>query len=238
MGGYGSGRTGGWPTVEGCASLVLSADDITRPIRRGMRKLGMREIPEGRTAEMAWRTLRWTRRADDEPWAEIEIRLELGGRDGRAWLRYDIDHLSRPTGPQEYPVALVATPCPFGGRRWWWICPATGRRVSKLYLPNGGTRFLSRGRGAYRLDYASQRSGPLDRAHQNLARLHRKIGADYDGPDRLLPGKPKWMRWKTYSRIALQIEAGQERLHVVFSAGAVRILARFDRSIRRGTKRR
>jgi AAA domain len=47
--------------------------------------------------------------------------------------------------------------------RWWWICPATGRRVSKLYLPNGGVRFLSHGPGAYRLAYASQRHGRLDR---------------------------------------------------------------------------
>jgi hypothetical protein len=30
MGEYGSGRTGGSATVEGCSSLVLSIDDLTR----------------------------------------------------------------------------------------------------------------------------------------------------------------------------------------------------------------
>ncbi len=42
----------------------------------------------------------------------------------------------------------------------------------------------------------------MERAHHRLARLHRKLGADYDGPDMSPPPKPKWMRWKTYSRIS------------------------------------
>ncbi len=46
-------------------------------------------------------------------------------------------------------------------------------------------------------------------------RLHRKLRADYDSPDMPPPPRPKWMRWKTYSRIARRIEAGQERLDVV-----------------------
>jgi hypothetical protein len=52
------------------------------------------------------------------------------------------------------------------------------------------------------------------------------------------PPKPKWMRWRTYSRIAQQIEAGQERLDVVFFAGAQRLLARVDRSEHRRGRRR
>lgn len=46
------------------------------------------------------------------------------------------------------------------------------------------------------------------------------------------------MRRKTYSRIAQQIEAGQERLNVVFVEGAQRILARIDKSKHRGARRR
>ncbi len=73
----------------------------------------------------------------------------------------------------------------------------------------------------------------MDQAHHHLARLHRKLVADYDGPDMPPPPKPKWMRWNTYSRIAKQIEAGQERPNVVFTVGARRILARIERSDQR-----
>ena len=70
-----------------------------------------------------------------------------------------------------------------------------------------------------------QRIGPMDQAHHHLARLHRKLSADYDGPEMPPPPKPKWMRLKTYSRIVQQIEAGQERLDVAFTVGAQHILA-------------
>ncbi|HME26320.1 MAG TPA: hypothetical protein VKI44_34175 [Acetobacteraceae bacterium] len=76
---------------------------------------------------------------------------------------------------------------------------------------------------------------PMDRAHHRLARLHRKLSADYDGPD-MPPPKPKWMRWKTYAQIAQQIETGQERLDVVFNIGARRLLDRLEKSEHRRRK--
>jgi hypothetical protein len=236
MGGFGSGRTGGRPTVEGCSTLVLGIDDVTRPFRKAMRAQGFQSVPDGQYVEAPWLQWRWTRYGETRPWAVVQIRLELRARDGTAWLRYDVDHDSRPTGPQHYPVTLVTTPCRFGGFRWWWLCPATGRRVSKLYLPNGGTQFLSRGPGAYRLAYAVQHAGPMDRAHKRLARLHRKLGADYKGSDWPSPPKPKGMRWTTYSRLVTEIEEGQSHLDAVFVAGSQRLLARIDRSERRRAK--
>lgn len=207
MGGYLSGRTGGWPTVESCGSLTLDVDRITRPIRDEMRRLGMRTIPEGKCVQLEPRTIQWTRWDEDEPWATVEMRLELRARNGTAWLSYDIEHYSRDTGPQNYPVSMVTTPCRFGGRRWWWVCPETRRWVRKLYLPNGGNRFLSRGRGGYRLDYASQRQGQLDRIHARSRKLYRKLGADYDGPlSDTWPPKPKGMHWRTYAAICDKLD--------------------------------
>src|ERR1700760_2646340 len=214
MGGFGSGRTGGGPTVEGCNSLVLDINRITRPTREHMRKRGMSEIAPGQVvhSSLSWQ---WTRYGEDEPWAEVEIRLELRSRSGTAWLRYDVDHFSRPTGPQEYPVSLETTPCRFGGLRWWWICPATGRRAAKLYLPNGGIRFLSRGPGAYRLPYASQRQGRTGRMHARSRQLYRKLGAEYYGPlDSCLPPKPKRMRWRTYEAICDKLNAEAHELNL------------------------
>jgi len=47
----------------------------------------------------------------------------------------------------DYNISLESTPCNFGGRRFWFVCPllveskACTRRVSKLYLPPGGKYF-------------------------------------------------------------------------------------------------
>jgi hypothetical protein len=78
----------------------------------------------------------------------------------------------------------------------------------------------------------------MERAHQNLARLHRKLGADYDGPELPPAPKPKWMRWATYSGIVHQIEAGKARLDAVFLVGAQRLIDRADKCERRNRRRR
>src|SRR6516164_4794521 len=110
--------------------------------------------------------------------------------------------------------------------------PLSGRIAGPM---TGGRLFACR--HCYRLSYATQRSGPMDRAHRRLARLHQRLAADYDGPDKPPPKKPKWMRWKTYSRIIQQIEAGQGRLDVVFTSGAQRMLARVEKAEHRSRRR-
>jgi hypothetical protein len=60
-------------------------------------------------------------------------------------------------------MRLETTRPNFGGLRWWFLCPITGRRVGVLYLPGkGGTVFASR--QASGLAYRSQRASPEDRA--------------------------------------------------------------------------
>jgi hypothetical protein len=138
------------------------------------------------------------------------------------------------------PILIRWTPCRFGGERPWFVCNVSsngvycGKRVAKLF---GGGRFFAC-RHCYRLGYALQRGGPVDRVHHRLARLHRKLGVDYKGPDTPPPPKPKLMRWKTYARIVQQIEAGQEQLNMAFIAGARRILARKVRAKHHGRGRR
>ena len=154
------------------------------------------------------------------------MRLELRTDSGTAWLRYDVDHASRPTGPQHHSVPLVTTPCPFGGLRWWWLCPATNRRVSKLYLPNGGDRFLSRGPGAYRLAYASQRQAPIDRMHARSRKPYARLGANYGGQyGGYWPPKPSGMRWRTYEAICDRLNAELEGLNM----GLLRVAERLMR---------
>jgi hypothetical protein len=178
--------------------------------------------------------LQWT--SQDGSIASV---LVAGGRDG-VTLDYRVKSHGGDWQSVKQRIPIRWTPCRLGGERPWFICDVTargvhcGRRVAKLY--SGGRLFACR--HCYHLNYAIQCVGPMDRAHLRLACLHRKLAADYDGPDIPPPPKPKWMRWKTYSRIAQQIEAGQEQLDMVFATGAQRILARSERAEHRSRRRR
>jgi hypothetical protein len=183
-----------------------------------------------------WRRANWQWTYNDG------TRAWIGIEDGRdeITLRYRFRSYGHEWKSVEQRVPIRWTPCRFGGERPWFICDARtngiycGRKVAKLY---GGGRLFGC-RHCYRLGYAVQRGGPMDNAHHHLARLHRKLSADYDGPEMPLPRKPKWMRWKTYSRVAREIEEGQERLDMAFIVGAQHILARLERSDRHPRRRR
>lgn len=41
-------------------------------------------------------------------------------------------------------VWLTTTPCNFGGKRYWFLCPICYYRVGVLYLPRGDVRFACR----------------------------------------------------------------------------------------------
>jgi hypothetical protein len=124
MGGLGSGRPGRRATVEGTGALELDAAAVVRPALEALRRAAPGfAIPEGRWLDLPEGRVAWSR--DGEPWAAAEVGLRLGPDWGVARLRYDIEHLTCATGPQNQTVALTTTPCRFGGLRWWWRCPET-----------------------------------------------------------------------------------------------------------------
>lgn len=221
MGGFGSGRPAGKVTVEGCRTLRLDVNRVTRTARvaaRGPDKAGLPVLER--------RGWSWTTGGEPEPRAHAVVTLTLHVHHGTARLQFDIDQPSHRTGPRDQTVRLETTPCRFGGLRWWWVCPATGRRCATLYLPNGGDLFLSRGRGAYPLAYASQNESPMARSHGRLWRLHRKLGDTYTYFEQPLPHRPKWMRWRTYNRLWSEWEAATERHDAIWMEGAERMLSR------------
>jgi hypothetical protein len=217
MGGFLSGRYGGAPTAEGCGSLVLNINELMRPIAAARRR-----DAEGPPA--VGHRVRWTRQGEAEPWAEVDVAVLAQPTRAEAVLRFDIAHLSRSTGPQVQHVEIAAAPCPFGGQRWYWVCPQTGRWAQKLYLPNGGRRFLSR--QAYGLMWRSQRVTALERSHARLARIARRLGWEYDSPDDGPPPKPKWMRWRTYDRLVAEWDAAVALHRALWLGGAARLLRR------------
>jgi len=102
-----------------------------------------------------------------------------------------------------YPVRLDWTPCTYGGRRAWFLCPARGcgRRVAILY---GGGIFACR--HCYRLAYRCQRETADDRAVRRAERIRSRLGWEPG----ILNGegaKPKGMRWRTFERLTAEHEA-------------------------------
>jgi hypothetical protein len=63
-------------------------------------------------------------------------------------VHYDADGPYSPAGyPVQYAVKVISTPCRFGGKRYWFLCPLAmqgrrcGRKVARLYLPPGQSVF-------------------------------------------------------------------------------------------------
>ena len=213
-----SGRIVRWPQLEGW-SRALSVMKLARA---------------GYLSGVTFGSWQWT--YGDGTTASIQI---TGARDA-ATLNYRVRSGGDDWESVQQRVPIHWTPCRMGGERPWFVCAVSangvycGRQVAKLY----GAGRLFACRHCYRLGYAVQRGGPMDRAHHRLRRLHRKLSADYDGLDGIPPRRPKWMRQRTYARIARQIEAGEEHLDRVWLSGAQRLLDRIERSERRRRVRR
>lgn len=214
MGGFGSGRSGAFVTIERTSSIVLSIDRLMAAQRRSPEAGGW-AYRYGEGGSLGWLN------------ASLHFDCEAGF--GNVQLRYQIDHYSKPTGLRSQTVNLTSRRCPYGGRRWYFLCPLSGRRCSKLYLPNGCTAFY--GRIALRLAYQSTRETELDRAHRRLGKLYQRLGGHYTGIDSGWPGRPKGMRRRTFDAFCDRIERGEEALNAAFMEGAARIIAR-DRSMK------
>ena len=89
-------------------------------------------------------------------------------------------------------VRLSVTEPHYGGRRWWLICPHSGKRATKIYVPRAGDRFA--GRAAWRLGYRSQRVAHNDRPFEKLFRPQRKLGCNEGWEAGLFRPKGMWQR--------------------------------------------
>jgi hypothetical protein len=191
MGGYGSGRSGGRPTTDNGLTLDLSKlrrDGLLRPRFAGSG------------------SLTWTNTSTGEQAGSIGYEAHLGQESGRVRLKYTTTRWNGERRESDYWIQLETTPQPFGGRRWWFICPQTGVRAAKLYLPDGAFTFASR--RAYRLAYPCQREPAHERALRRAFKLRGKLGAEGGIGDYVI--KPKWMRWRTFERMMARIDKAEE----------------------------
>ena len=192
MGGYNSGRHGGRPTVESGLTLdlyKLIRDQIFRP---GQNWGG---------------SIIWTRVGSGERVGSVSYQAFMGDESGRVRLYYtSTNSWTGEKHDSDYWIELATTPQPFGGRRWWFVCPRRGDLVAKLHLPPGAYTFASR--RAYRLGYASQRESPRDRALSRAFKLRQRLGSDEGIGDYIQ--KPKGMRWATFNHLMARVDAAED----------------------------
>ena len=190
MGGLGSGRRGGGPTVENTVKLDIDWMMRSDAIQPGCHVTG----------EMHFSLY-------DAP---IDVKFESETRNGEhGWLRLRYQMTDCWSGQEievDDKIYLETTRPHFGGLRWWFVCPHQNRRVRALYLPLGGRHFWCR--RAYGLDYASQRESEFDRAIRRARKLYYRLGGD--PADDKYPDKPKGMRWTTYKLLMDKLLAADE----------------------------
>jgi hypothetical protein len=165
MGGTGSGRWGLHYKKDAVEDgLKLTVSNLKQKLDFAL---------EGGDESFAWGQVQWSRGADvtDSISYKVENRhgtllVHLSYTTTRGWEKTKTDN--------DYAVAVTYSVPPFGGRRWWWMCPlvkngrACKRRVSKLYLPPGSNFFGCR--HCHELTYRScQESHQYDAMYASLA---------------------------------------------------------------------
>ena len=150
----------------------------------------------GSTTSGAWT---WTDHDSGERVASVGYRGLLKVREGELTLNY-----SHPDGDGERKnvqcvIPLRTTSLNYGGIRWYFVCPYTGRRALKLYKWSGIERFCHRTAIRPLPTYASQRVGGHERINAQRWALRRRLGdswSDLFGE----PIRPKRMRWRTFQK--------------------------------------
>jgi hypothetical protein len=173
MGGWGSGRQ---PFRRKCEQLL--ALDVRRIA-------GEARLWPGASFGRSWS-------CGGEPAGSISVTVGTDQLRMRyTWTPYDEEprHL-------DYPVAIVRTPCHYGGMRPWFRCPRCQSRRAVLYGIAGDGRFGCR--YCMRLAYSSEAESVGDRITRRLHKLEARIGEDGE--------KPKWMRLKTFDRICDELQ--------------------------------
>jgi hypothetical protein len=201
MGGWGSGRQNGQRTIEDCGSCRLS----TKSLRALLRS------PAGGNMQLLYR-------ADG---AYLSLAIEVRPNAGHLRLQHPPRAESR-IGRMDYTVGLVSTEVGFGGRRWWFLCPVSGRRSAVLYLPRGAYQFGSA--KGYRLAHGVTRLATLDRLWHRMVKIAHRLGDNAPDPD-IPPRRPKWMRQATYARLLDVWHEAAERRDDIYESKIAGFLA-------------
>jgi hypothetical protein len=98
------------------------------------------------------------------------------------------------------PVWLAWTPCHYGGKRPWFVCPGCERRVAKLCIAE-----QFRCRHCLDLAYDSQQKSLKNRSLHTAWKIRHALGGSESLADQA-PPKPKGMHWRTYDRLCRKLD--------------------------------
>jgi hypothetical protein len=189
VGGPGSGNhESRWNTKPSTAAY--NRFDLASLHRGGWLRPGAVGTTTWSRGERVTSSIGWTVLGEKGTATSLELRYAVGGE------------------AVAYRVPLTWTPCRFGGRRPWFVCPGEGcgRRAAVLY---GGRYFLCR--RCHDLAYESTREGAGDRARRKAQKICQRLGGSAD-PLAPFPAKPKGMHWRTYERLMEEVEATEAHL--------------------------
>jgi hypothetical protein len=199
---------GGKAIVESCPSI-----DVLDLHRRGY-------LQSAQCFSLAWT-------CDGELMASIYVRTESHC----VTLHYSSVSHDAFLSNVEQRVAIVWTPCHFGGQRPFFLCSfdakgaQCGRQVSKLY--GGGRLFACR--HCYRLAYASQRETVSQRGRRKAQKIRMRLGGGSPSMTNDFPARPRGMHEQTFERWRRIHDAAEE----CSTNGLIRFVERLGRRISR-----
>jgi hypothetical protein len=159
MGGYGSGRRSNRPTTDDCLRINLS----------NLKQLGMLQRHCMTRREQVWNqygeTIADLTLVADVHCLQPSPRLTITGHAFGETINCV--------------VYLEEQSLPYGGERYYALCPRTGRRCTALVLPPGQTHFASV--KGWNVAYGSQRESAIHRGHRAIykAQERRKALSKY-----------------------------------------------------------
>lgn len=128
-------------------------------------------------------SLEWTNR-QGQNMGSIGFTVRVHQSEGEIRFQYSRTHAQPGQRDNlEYPVRLTATPCNYGGQRWWFVCPLVrdgvpcNGRVGKLY--HGDKYFGCR--RCYNLTYKScqEHDARIDRLRKNPLLLRQWLDTEH-----------------------------------------------------------
>jgi hypothetical protein len=153
MGGFGSGRRSNRPTTDDCLRINLS----------NLKQLGMLQRHCMTRREEVWSQY-------GETIADITLVTDVHCLEPSPCLSITGHAFGRVI---DCVVWLEGQPLPYGGERWFALCPRTGRRSTALVLPPGQTHFASV--KGWNVPYGSQRECPIHRGHRAIDKAQTRL---------------------------------------------------------------
>jgi hypothetical protein len=153
MGGYGSGRRSNRPTTDDCLRINLS----------NLKQLGMLQRHCMTRREQVWSQYGQTI-------ANLTLVTDVHCLEPSPCLRITGRAFGKVINCVVY---LEEQPLPYGGERYYALCPRTGRRSTALVLPPGRVQFASV--KGWNVAYGSQRECPIHRGHRAIDKAQKRL---------------------------------------------------------------